>query len=167
MGGIALSRVVREGVVHFERWFVDVIGAHIHGRHARKRAMGTHVIENDAAGADPGTDPGFPMHVGAAVTVGHLVMLHGCTIGANSLIGIKSVIMNGADIGEGCIIGANSLIAEGKRIPPRSLVLGSPGRVVREVSDEETALLRGYVDEYLERIDRYRSTLKPDSGVRD
>ena len=113
------------------------------------------------------TDPGFPMHVGDAVTVGHLVMLHGCTIGANSLIGIKSVIMNGADIGEGCIIGANSLIAEGKRIPPRSLVLGSPGRLVREVSDEETALLRGYVDEYLERIDRYRSTLKPDSGVRD
>ena len=113
------------------------------------------------------TDPGFPLYVGDAVTVGHMVMLHGCTIGANSLIGIKSVIMNGAEIGEGCIVGANSLVAEGKRIPPRSLVLGSPGRVVREVTDDETALLRSYVDEYLERIVRYRTTLRPDSGVRD
>ena len=113
------------------------------------------------------TDPGFPLYVGDAVTVGHMVMLHGCTIGANSLIGIKSVIMNGAEIGEGCIVGANSLVAEGKRTPPRSLVLGSPGRVVREVADEEAALLRSYVDEYLERIVRYRTPLRPDSGVRD
>jgi len=113
------------------------------------------------------TDPGFPIEIGQAVTVGHLAMLHGCTIGRGCLIGIKSIIMNGARIGEGCIIGANSLIAEGKHIPPRSLVLGSPGRVVREVTAEETALLRDYVEEYLERIDRYRATLRPDTGVTD
>ena len=73
-------------------------------------------------------DPGFPLILGARVTVGHLVMLHGCTVGDESLIGIKSVILNKAVIGRHCIIGANSLIPEGKVIPDRSLVMGSPGR---------------------------------------
>ena len=83
------------------------------------------------------TDPGYPLIIGKDVTIGHLVMLHGCTIGANSLIGIGTVILNGAKIGKNCIIGANALITENKIIPDNSLVVGSPGKIVRKVSDEE------------------------------
>ena len=83
------------------------------------------------------TDEGVPLTVGAEVTVGHMVMLHGCTIGEGSLIGIKAVILNHAVIGRECLIGANTLIAEGKIIPDRSLVVGSPGRVLRTLSDDE------------------------------
>lgn len=104
-------------------------------------------------------DAGVPLTVGANVTVGHLVMLHGCTIGEQSLIGIKSVIMNGAVIGRHCIIGANSLIAEGKVIPERSLVMGSPGKVVRELSDEEVARLLLAAQGYVENARRYRTGL--------
>ena len=85
------------------------------------------------------TDPGFPMTIGPDVTVGHMVMLHGCRIGPRALIGIGSIILNGAEIGEGALIGANTLIPEGKKIPPRSMVLGSPGRVVRELSEDDVA----------------------------
>ena len=83
------------------------------------------------------TDPGCPLKVGKDVTVGHLVMLHGCTIGDNSLIGIGAVILNNAMIGKNCIIGANTLITENKVIPDNSLVVGSPGKVIREVTEEE------------------------------
>ena len=83
------------------------------------------------------TDPGCPLKVGKNVTVGHLVMLHGCTIGDNSLIGIGAVILNKANIGKNCIIGAKALITENKVIPDNSLVVGSPGKVIREVSEEE------------------------------
>jgi len=82
------------------------------------------------------TDPGFPLTLGPNVTVGHMVMLHGCTIGAGSLIGIGSVILNGAEIGENCLIGAGSLIPEGKKIPPSSLVMGQPGKVKRQLDEE-------------------------------
>ena len=105
------------------------------------------------------TDDGVPLTVGANVTVGHLVMLHGCTIGAGSLIGIKSVILNGAVIGENSLIGANSLIPEGKIIPPRSLVMGSPGKVVRELSDEEVARIAYSVQLYVANAQRYRTQL--------
>ena len=80
------------------------------------------------------TDPGFPLKIGKDVTIGHLVMLHGCTIEDNSLIGIGAVILNGAKIGKNCIIGANALITENKVIPDNSLVVGSPGKIVRQVS---------------------------------
>ena len=83
------------------------------------------------------TDPGCPLKVGKNVTVGHLVMLHGCTIGDNSLIGIGAVILNKANIGKNCIIGAKALITENKAIPDNSLVVGSPGRVIRKVTDQE------------------------------
>ena len=83
------------------------------------------------------TDPGCPLKVGKNVTVGHLVMLHGCTIGDNSLIGIGAVILNKANIGKNCIIGAKALITENKIIPDNSLVVGSPGKIIREVSEEE------------------------------
>ena len=105
-------------------------------------------------------DEGVPLTVGAHVTVGHLVMLHGCTIGDESLIGIKTVILNNAVIGRHCIIGANSLIAEGKVIPERSLVMGSPGKVVRQLTDEEVARLRDAALGYVANALRYRAELK-------
>ncbi|MBI5861123.1 MAG: gamma carbonic anhydrase family protein [Rhodocyclales bacterium] len=105
------------------------------------------------------TDEGVPLTVGANVTVGHLVMLHGCTIGDGSLIGIKSVILNHAVIGENCLIGANSLIPEGRVIPPRSLVMGSPGKVVRELTDEEVARLLYSAQHYVANARRYREQL--------
>jgi carbonic anhydrase/acetyltransferase-like protein (isoleucine patch superfamily) len=95
------------------------------------------------------TDPGCPLTIGANVTVGHKAMLHGCTIGDNSLIGINAVVLNRAVIGANCLIGANSLITEGKVIPDNSMVMGSPGKVVRQLTEQEIAGLRvsagGYV----------------------
>ena len=105
-------------------------------------------------------DEGVPLTVGASVTVGHMVMLHGCTVGDESLIGIKSVILNKAVIGRHCLIGANSLIPEGKVIPDRSLVMGSPGKVVRQLTDEEVARLRLAAQGYVENARRYRAELK-------
>ena len=105
-------------------------------------------------------DAGVPMHIGARVTVGHLVMLHGCTVGEQSLIGIKSVILNRAVIGRHCIIGANSLIPEGKVIPERSLVMGSPGKVVRELTDEEVARLELAAAGYVANSRRYAAGLR-------
>jgi carbonic anhydrase/acetyltransferase-like protein (isoleucine patch superfamily) len=87
------------------------------------------------------TDPGYPLKIGMNVTVGHLVMLHGCNIGDNSLIGIGSIILNNVEIGKNCIIGANTLITENKKIPDNSLVIGSPGKIVRQVSKEEVKLI--------------------------
>lgn len=105
-------------------------------------------------------DPGFPVTIGRNVTIGHMVMLHGCTIGDGSLIGIKSVILNGAIIGKDCLIGANSLIPEGKIIPDRSLVLGSPGKVMRQLTDQDVARIHEGASYYVEKIKRYREQLK-------
>jgi carbonic anhydrase/acetyltransferase-like protein (isoleucine patch superfamily) len=87
------------------------------------------------------TDVGSPLTIGRDVTIGHMVMLHGCQIGDNSLIGIGSVVLNGAKIGRNCLIGANCLITEGKEIPDNSLVMGAPGKVVRTLTDEQAAPL--------------------------
>ena len=106
------------------------------------------------------TDPGFPLKVGKNVTIGHLVMLHGCTIGDNSLIGIGAVILNNAKIGKNCIIGAKSLIAENKEIPDNSLVVGSPGRVIRKVSDEEAKLITKNAIRYQDNWKKYSKTLR-------
>ena len=108
------------------------------------------------------TDPGFPMTLGRGVSVGHMAMLHGCTIGDGTLIGIKSVILNDAKIGKNCLIGANTLIAEGKEIPDGSLVVGSPGRVVRQLTPEEIARINKTADHYVQRFKQYRRELKPD-----
>lgn len=105
-------------------------------------------------------DPGFPLALGKRVTVGHKVMLHGCTIGDGSLVGINSVIMNGARVGRGALIGANTLIPEGKEIPDGVLVLGSPGKIVRELRPEERAALLKIADGYVERAQRYRRELR-------
>lgn len=85
------------------------------------------------------TDEGVPLHVGDHVSIGHQAMLHGCTVGEGSLIGINAVVLNRAIIGKHCLIGANTLIPEGKVIPDRSLVVGTPGRIIRELTDEEVA----------------------------
>lgn len=109
------------------------------------------------------TDEGIPLTVGKGVTVGHMVMLHGCAIGDNSLIGIKSVILNNAQIGNNCIIGANTLIPEGKVIPDNSLVVGSPGRVIRELTMEQIERLRRSAEHYVENMRRYLKFFKADS----
>lgn len=107
------------------------------------------------------TDPGLRLEVGQRVTVGHQVMLHGCQIGDECLIGMNSVILNRAQIGKHCIIGANSLIAENKVIPERSLVLGSPGKVVRRLTDDEVARIPQMAARYIENFIRYQSALEP------
>jgi carbonic anhydrase/acetyltransferase-like protein (isoleucine patch superfamily) len=107
------------------------------------------------------TDPGFPMTIGEDCTIGHMVMLHGCTIGRGSLIGIGSIILNGARIGEECLIGANTLIAEGKEIPPRSMVLGSPGRIVRQLTADDVAKFGAAAGRYVENWKRFARDLKP------
>ena len=101
------------------------------------------------------TDPGYPLKVGKDVTVGHLVMLHGCTIGDNSLIGIGAVILNNAKIGKNCIIGANTLITENKKIPDNSLVVGSPGKIVRQVTEEEIKLIKDNAVRYQNNWKKY------------
>ncbi len=105
------------------------------------------------------TDPGIQLTIGERVTVGHMVMLHGCTIGDGSLIGIKSVVLNNAVIGSNCIVGANTLIPEGKEIPDGSLVLGSPGRVVRALREDEIAALPEFAEHYVGNSLRFRRDL--------
>lgn len=106
------------------------------------------------------TDPGSPLTIGRNVTIGHMVMLHGCTIGEGSLVGIGSIILNNAKIGKGCLIGANSLIAEGKEIPDYSMVLGSPGKIVRTLEKEMSEALRLSADHYVENWKKYAAGLK-------
>jgi carbonic anhydrase/acetyltransferase-like protein (isoleucine patch superfamily) len=105
-------------------------------------------------------DPGFPMALGERVTIGHKVMLHGCTVGDGALIGINSVVLNGAKIGRGSLIGANALIPEGKEIPEGVLVVGSPGRIVRELKPEERTNILRIADGYVERAQRYQAELR-------
>ncbi len=103
------------------------------------------------------TDPGFPLTIGAHVTIGHKVMLHGCHIGEGSLIGINAVVLNGAKIGKNCLIGANTLITEGKEIPDNSMVMGSPGKVVRTLSEEQAKGIRAGAAHYVENARRFRT----------
>jgi len=105
-------------------------------------------------------DPGYPMNLARRVTIGHKVMLHGCTIGEGTLVGINSVVMNGARIGRHSLIGANTLIAEGKEIPDGVLVLGSPGKVVRDLKQEEKDYLLKIAQGYIDRSRFYKDNLK-------
>jgi len=107
------------------------------------------------------TDAGVPLTIGTGVTIGHNAMLHGCTVGDYSLIGINAVILNGARIGKHCIIGANALIAEGKEIPDGSLVMGSPGKVVRELSEAQKQGLHASAAHYVDNAQRYLRDLEP------
>ena len=101
------------------------------------------------------TDPGCPLKVGKNVTIGHLVMLHGCSVDDNSLIGIGAVILNNAKIGKNCIIGAKALIAENKQIPDNSLVVGAPGRIIRQVTEAEIKLIKENAIRYQKNWKKY------------
>jgi carbonic anhydrase/acetyltransferase-like protein (isoleucine patch superfamily) len=105
-------------------------------------------------------DPGFPLEIGDNVTVGHQVMLHGCTIGDGSLIGIQSVILNGAKIGRNCLVGAGSLVTEGKEFPDGSLIMGTPAKVVRPLTPEQIERLAGNARHYQDNARRYAAGLK-------
>ncbi len=107
------------------------------------------------------TDPGMPLNIGEGVTVGHQVMLHGCTIGDNSLIGIGATILNGAKIGKNCIIGAHALITEGKEIPDNSMVVGAPGKVIKTLNEQQVAMLKLNAQVYVANAKRFRTGLKP------
>jgi carbonic anhydrase/acetyltransferase-like protein (isoleucine patch superfamily) len=109
-------------------------------------------------------DPGFPLTIGKDVTVGHLAMLHGCTIGDNSLIGIGAVILNGAVIGRNCLIGAKALIAEGKEIPDNSLVLGAPGKVARQLEAKHVARIREAALHYVQNWQRYAREMRAEGA---
>lgn len=107
------------------------------------------------------TDPGFPLRIGAGVTVGHRAVLHGCVVEDGSLIGMGAVVLNGARIGSGSIIGAGALVPEGKSIPERSLAVGVPARVVRELNKSELEGLRKSAEGYRLRAERYRLEMRP------
>lgn len=107
------------------------------------------------------TDEGIPLNIGKGVTVGHKVMLHGCDIGDYSLIGINSVILNGAKIGKHCVIGANALITENTVIPDGSLVVGSPGKVVKQLGEKQKTMLEMSAAHYVQNAKRFATELKP------
>ncbi len=104
-------------------------------------------------------DPGFPLTIGPRVTVGHLAMLHGCTIGEGSLIGINAVVLNGAVIGAGCLIAANALVTEGMQVPDGAVVMGSPGKVLRVLEPERRRQLELNASSYIDNARRFRSGL--------
>lgn len=106
-------------------------------------------------------DPGFPLKLARGVSVGHLAMVHGCTVGENTLIGINAVVLNGCVIGRNCIIGANALLPEGKVIPDNSLVVGAPGKIVRSLTDTDAANLRRIAESYASRGAAYHRELRP------
>jgi carbonic anhydrase/acetyltransferase-like protein (isoleucine patch superfamily) len=138
-------------------WFNAVLRADNEPIHVGERS-------NIQDGAVLHTDPGFPLTIGRGVTVGHKAMLHGCTVGDNSLIGINAVVLNGARIGRNCLVGANSLIGEGKEIPDNSLVVGAPGRVIRTLTEEQTEGLSHAAQVYVDKIRRYRDGLRAVEG---
>lgn len=105
------------------------------------------------------TDPGFPLTIGADCTVGHMAMLHGCTIGDGALVGIGAIILNGARIGAGSLIGAGALIGEGKEIPPGSVVMGAPGKVVRQLTEADQARMRAGAASYVRNGQRFAKGL--------
>jgi carbonic anhydrase/acetyltransferase-like protein (isoleucine patch superfamily) len=106
------------------------------------------------------TDMGFPLVIGKGVTIGHQAMLHGCTVGDGSLIGIQAVVLNGARIGKGCLVGAGALVTEGKEFPDHSLILGTPAKVVRTLTEEDLLRLQGSAASYVERGRRFKAELK-------
>ena len=107
------------------------------------------------------TDPGSPIRIGKGCTIGHKAMIHGCTIGDNTLIGMGATVLNGAWIGSNCLIGAGALITEGKEIPDNSLVVGAPGKVLRKLDETAIAGLRKSADHYVANARRFAAGFKP------
>jgi carbonic anhydrase/acetyltransferase-like protein (isoleucine patch superfamily) len=120
---------------------------------------GSNIQDNSVVHADAG----FPVSVGENVTVGHQAMLHGCTIGDHSLVGIQAVVLNGAKIGSHCLVGAGALVTEGQSFPDGSLILGTPARVVRQLSPEQMQGLEKSAAHYVENARRYQAQLKKDN----
>ena len=139
---------------HCSVWFGAVI-----------RADNTPIILGDDTNFQDGaighSDPGAPLTLGERVTVGHQAILHGCTIGDEALIGMGARILNGAVIGAQCIVGAGSLVTEGKIFEPRSLIVGSPARAVRQLSEEQVAMLKLSAAHYADKAQRYAAGLEP------
>src|SRR5712671_4324448 len=106
------------------------------------------------------TDPGFPMVIGTDCVIGHNVILHGCTVGDNSLIGMGAILLNGAKIGRHSLVGAGALVTEGKEFPDHSLIVGAPARVIRSLDDKATQMIAGAADIYVKRWQRYAKGLK-------
>jgi carbonic anhydrase/acetyltransferase-like protein (isoleucine patch superfamily) len=115
---------------------------------------------NVQEGAVMHTDAGFPMVIGQGVTIGHQAMLHGCTIGDGALIGIQAVILNGAKIGKGCLVGAGALVTENKEFPDYSLIIGSPAKAVRTLTEEDVQRLQGNAASYVARAQLFKTQLK-------
>ena len=115
---------------------------------------------NVQEGAVLHADPGFPLTIGARVTIGHQAMLHGCTIGDGSLIGIQAVVMNGAVIGASCLVGAGAIVTEGKSFPERTLILGAPAKALRALTDADVANLERAAAGYVERGAQFLSDLE-------
>ena len=135
-------------------WF----GSTIRADHEEIRVgRGSNVQENTVMHVDAG----YPLTIGANCTIGHKVMLHGCTIGNNSLIGMGATVLNGAKIGQGCLIGAGALITEGKEIPDGSLVMGMPGKIIRETTVEQKDANLKSAAHYQARMRAFRKQLKP------
>ena len=105
------------------------------------------------------TDDGMPLNIGDDVTVGHKVILHSCTIGNNSLIGMGSTVLNNAKIGNNCLVGANTLITEGKEFPDNSMIVGSPGKVKRELAEQEVQMIKLSALHYVENMKRFKAQL--------
>lgn len=134
-------------------WF----GVTIRADHEEIRiGAGSNVQENTVMHIDAG----YPLTIGANCTIGHKAMLHGCTIGDNTLIGMGATVLNGAKIGKNCLIGASALITEGKEIPDNSLVMGAPGKIIREIDDATVAKLTASAIHYQENMRRFKAELK-------
>ena len=106
------------------------------------------------------TDMGYPLTIGKGVTIGHQAMLHGCTVGDGSLVGIQAVILNGARIGKGCLVGAGALVTEGKEFPDHSLIIGAPAKAVRTLTDADLLGLQGNAANYVARGQQFKAELK-------
>ena len=146
-----IGKVVLEGDASV--WF----GCTLRGDNEEIRVgAGSNVQENVVCH----TDPGFPLRIGSGCTIGHKAMLHGCVIGENSLIGMGATVLNGARIGRNCLIGAGALITEGKEIPDGSLVMGTPGKVVRQLDDSAIEGLRKSARHYQDNMRRFRAGLE-------
>ena len=146
MGNVSLA-------AHASIWFGTVIRGDTETIHIGERS-------NIQDGSVLHADIGKPIHIGANVTVGHKVMLHGCTIGDETLIGIGAVVLNGARIGRNCLVGAGALVTEGKEFPDGSMIIGSPARVVRQLTPEQMQGLRDSARHYVDNAERFRDGLK-------
>ena len=164
------QRPVLQGDEHYVAPNATLIGAVVLHQHvsiwfnAVLRGDNEPIVVGEASNIQDGsvlhTDPGYPLSLGRGVTVGHMVMLHGCRIGDNTLIGVRSVVLNGARIGNNCLVGAGSLVTEGREIPDNSLVMGSPAKVVRTLDAKRIDELRQSARIYVKKLQRYRQYLQ-------